>query len=60
MGKKKEKQYMNVYIDKSILEEFSAFCNEVGQTKSLAAERALVLYMKAIRKSSNLAKNGNQ
>lgn len=56
---KKDAKYLNVYLDKSVYDEFDQFCNEFGQTKTLATERALKAYMKDMREkmSANTDKN---
>ena len=46
MGRlKKDAKYLNVYLHRDVYEDFTKFCETVGQSKSLAAERALVAYM---------------
>ena len=47
---KKDAKYLNVYISRETYEKFDKFCEEMGQSKSLAADRALVLYMEAMTK----------
>ncbi len=47
---KKDAKYLNVYISRDVHEKFDKFCEELGQSKSLATERALVLYMEAMTK----------
>lgn len=52
MGRpKKDAKYLNVYIERKIHEDFDKFCEEVGQSKTVATERALCLYMDAMRKN---------
>lgn len=47
MGRpKKDAKYLNVYIRRDIYDKFSKFCSELGQSKTVAAERALEQYMK--------------
>lgn len=47
---KKDAKYLNVYLDRKIYEDFEKFCIEMGQSKTLAAERALQMYMREMRK----------
>ena len=42
---KKENVAMSVRIDKMVYERMVRYCDESGQTKTLAIERALSLYM---------------
>lgn len=48
---KKDAKYLNVYIERAIHEEFDEFCTELGQSKTVATERALRLYMDTMRKN---------
>ena len=46
MGRpKKDAKYLNVYIERSIYDEFTDLCDKLGQSKTVAAERALRCYM---------------
>lgn len=46
MGRpKKDAKYLNVYIEKNIYTRLENFCKEQGQSKTVAAERALTMYM---------------
>lgn len=57
MGRpKKDAKYLNVYLTRQVYEEFAAFCEEFGQSKSLATERAINLYMEDMRKKNNTVK----
>ena len=38
---KKDGRYLNLYLDKTLHEEFEQFCENLGQTKTIATERAL-------------------
>jgi hypothetical protein len=51
---KKDGKYLNVYIQRKVFEEFADFCEDVGQSKSTATERALELYMQSMKKSSSI------
>lgn len=48
---KKDAKYLNVYIQRQVHEDFDEFCKTVGQSKTVATERALKLYMKLMRKN---------
>lgn len=46
MGRpKKNGTYLNICIETSIYERLKAFCEDAGQTKTVAAERALTAYL---------------
>ena len=53
MRKKKDAKYLNVYIERKIFDDFDAFCNWLGQSKTVAAERALVMYMNSFKKEES-------
>lgn len=36
---KKDGRYLNLYLDRTLHEEFEQFCESLGQTKTVAAER---------------------
>ena len=42
---KKNGTYLNVCIDTPIYERLVNLCDEAGQTKTIAVERALLLYL---------------
>lgn len=42
---KKNGTYLNVCIDTSIYKRLENFCNDAGQTKTIAVERALNAYL---------------
>lgn len=42
---KKNGTYLNVCIETTVYERLEAFCNDAGQTKTVAVERALQLYL---------------
>lgn len=47
MGRpKKDARYLNVYIRRDIYDEFDEMCKVLGQSKTIAAERALSQYMR--------------
>ena len=45
---------MNVCIEKSIYKELEIFCEEAGQTKTIAVERALVEYLEGYKKKQKI------
>lgn len=45
--RKKDGTYLNVYIETAIYEKLEALCEDAGQTKTVAVERALMLYLDA-------------
>lgn len=50
MGRpKKNGIYLNVCIDKSIYEQLEVLCEEAGQTKTVAVERAIRAYLEDYR-----------
>ncbi len=51
---KKDGTYLNVCIDSKIYEQLSQFCDEAGQTKTVAVERALIDYFKVYRKKQEM------
>lgn len=42
---KKNGTYLNVCIETTVYERLETFCNDAGQTKTVAVERALQLYL---------------
>lgn len=51
---KKNGTYLNVCIDSSIYEELTQFCDEAGQTKTVAVERALIDYLEDYKKKQEM------
>ena len=47
---RKDAKYLNVYIERDIHERFDEFCKKFGQSKTVATERALSLYMDEMEK----------
>lgn len=46
MGRpKKNGTYLNICIETSIYERLEALCEDAGQTKTVAVERALIAYL---------------
>lgn len=55
---KKDGRYLNLYLDRTLHEEFEQFCENLGQTKTIATERALRMYMDAMKQNpEQLLKN---
>jgi len=48
---KKDGRYLNLYLDRALHEEFEQFCESLGQTKTVAAERALRMYMDVMKQN---------
>ena len=42
---KKNGKYINVCVDASIYDRLEAMCEDAGQSKTVAVERALTLYL---------------
>ena len=42
---KKDGKYLNVYLDKLIYDALEKFCQESGQSKTIAVERAIQKYI---------------
>ncbi len=56
MNKKKEIKYLNICMEKSLHEEFEAFCKTNGMSKVGATETAIRQYMDKINKALQNAK----
>ena len=61
---KKNGKYINVCVDASIYDRLEAMCEDAGQSKTVAVERALTLYLneyeekqKMLRELGNSSKN---
>lgn len=48
---KKDGRHINLYIDREIIEMLGQYCEEVGQTKTVAIERALKQYLYEYQKN---------
>ena len=57
---KKNGTYLNVCIETPIYEQLSALCEEAGQTKTVAVERALSLYLKEYEEKQKLLRELEQ
>ena len=54
MGRpKKDARYLNVYIRRDIYDLFDKTCKDLGQSKTVAAERALQQYISDIEKKND-------
>lgn len=42
---KKDGRHINLYIEREIIESLEKYCEKVGQTKTVAIERALKQYL---------------
>lgn len=42
---KKDGRHINLYIEREIIEKLEQYCEEVGQTKTVAIERAIKQYL---------------
>lgn len=42
---KKDGRHINLYIEREIIEMLEQYCDDVGQTKTIAIERALKQYL---------------
>ena len=42
---KKDGRHINLYIEREIIELLELYCEDVGQTKTIAIERALKQYL---------------
>lgn len=51
---KKNGTYLNICIESAIYDELTKFCNEAGQTKTVAVERALVEYFENYKKKQEM------
>ena len=53
---KKNGTYLNVCIETSIYQRLEALCDEAGQTKTVAVERALAAYLDYYEKAKRRLK----
>jgi hypothetical protein len=42
---KKDGRHLNLYIERAVIEQLEKYCEEVGQTKTVAIERILTRYL---------------
>lgn len=54
---KKNGTYLNVCIDTNIYKELTKLCDEAGQTKTVAVERALLDYFDEYKKKQEMLRN---
>lgn len=45
MPKKKDYIALNMRVDASVMRRFNSYCDEVGQTKTIAFERIVTAYL---------------
>ena len=53
---RKNGKYLNVCIEVPIYERLEAFCDDAGQTKTIAVERALTLYLDEYEEKQKMLK----
>lgn len=53
-GPKKNGTYLNVCIETPLYERLEALCEDAGQTKTVAVERALALYLEDYEEKQKL------
>ena len=53
---KKDYKWFNMRADASVMERFEAYCEEVGQTKTLAFERIVSAYLDQYEKDKAFQK----
>lgn len=51
---KKNGTYLNICIETPLYERLEALCEDVGQTKTVAVERALALYLEDYEEKQKL------
>lgn len=54
---KKNGKYLNVCIKAAIYDNLEQFCDEAGQTKTVAVERALTDYLDSYAKKQQMLRN---
>ena len=54
---KKNGTYLNVCIETPIYERLEAFCDDAGQTKTVAVERALTAYLDDYEEKQKITQN---
>jgi len=54
---KKNGKYLNVCIEAAIYDNLEQFCDEAGQTKTVAVERALMDYLDSYAKKQQMLRN---
>lgn len=50
---KKDGRYLNIMLDSAVYVQLEKYCEEVGQTKTLAVERILKYYFELSEKEQN-------
>ena len=51
---KKNGKYLNVCIEANIYDNLEQFCDDAGQTKTVAVERALMEYLESYEKKQQM------
>lgn len=58
---KKDSQVINLKIERSVYDQFVEFCERTGLTKTVVAERALKMYIEAVKENpEKLMENNRQ
>lgn len=57
---KKNGTYLNVCIETPIYERLEAMCDDAGQSKTVAVERALTMYLGEYEENQRLLRDLNQ
>ena len=57
---KKNGTYLNVCIETSLYQRLEALCDDAGQTKTVAVERALFAYLDYYEKTKMRLKNNEE
>ena len=57
---KKDGRYLNLYLDRKLHEEFEKFCETLGQTKTVAAERAFRMYIDSMKQNPEQLMKGEK
>ena len=57
---KKDGTYLNVCIATNVYEQLTEFCQEAGQTKTVAVERALSEYLDDYKKKQEILKSAEE
>ena len=51
---KKDAQVVNLNIERSVYESFIEFCDKTGLTKTVVVERALKMYIEAMKENPEM------
>lgn len=56
---KKDAKILNIKLASAINEKLERFCEESGQSKTVAVERALIMYIEDYNKKQQIIKSAN-